>query len=115
MFAQVHSRALTVVLSFQTSLPFDRLPVWKDLRALPLAEQRQRLRDPEMRRRLVAAARERADRPPVGAEPRIAVFERIFVMDTPQGPHRSVADCRASGGPVRRVRRLDWTGGALRR
>ena len=39
MFAQVHSRALTVVLSFQTSLPFDRLPVWKELRALPLAEQ----------------------------------------------------------------------------
>ena len=39
MFAQVHSRALSVVLSFKTQLPFDRLPVWKELRALPLAEQ----------------------------------------------------------------------------
>ena len=29
MFAQVHSRALSVVLSFKTQLPFDRLPVWK--------------------------------------------------------------------------------------
>src|SRR6185369_14204194 len=38
MFAQVHSRALTVVLSFKTNLPFDRLPVWKELRALPLEE-----------------------------------------------------------------------------
>ncbi len=98
MFAQVHSRALTVVLSFQTSLPFDRLPVWKELRALPLAEQRQRLRDPELRRRLVAAARERAERPPVGAEPRPAVYEWIFVMDTPQGPHRSVADVARERG-----------------
>src|SRR4249919_3126156 len=35
MFAQVHSRALTVVLSFKTQLPFDRLPVWRELRALP--------------------------------------------------------------------------------
>ena len=50
MFAQVHSRALTVVLSFKTNLPFDRLPVWKELRALPLEEQKRRLRDPELRR-----------------------------------------------------------------
>src|SRR5213593_4641114 len=59
MFAQVHSRALSVVLSFKTNLPFDRLPAWKELRALPLDQQRQRLRDPEVRRRLVEAARER--------------------------------------------------------
>jgi len=59
MFAQVHSRALTIVLSFKTSLPFDRLPVWKELRALPLEEQKRRLRDPETRRQLVEAARER--------------------------------------------------------
>jgi N-acyl-D-aspartate/D-glutamate deacylase len=45
MFAQVHSRWLSAILSFKTQLPFDRLPVWKDLRALPLAEQKQRLRD----------------------------------------------------------------------
>ena len=35
MFAQVHSRWLSAILSFKTQLPFDRLPVWKDLRALP--------------------------------------------------------------------------------
>src|SRR6266702_7973622 len=58
MFAQVHSRWLSAILSFKTQLPFDRLPVWKDLRALPLAEQKQRLRDPELRRRLVEAALE---------------------------------------------------------
>jgi N-acyl-D-aspartate/D-glutamate deacylase len=98
MFAQVHSRALTVVLSFKTSLPFDRLPVWKDLRALPLAEQKQRLRDPELRRRLVAAARERDQRRPIGAEPRSAEYDWIFVMDTAEGPHRSVAEIARERG-----------------
>ncbi len=92
MFAQVHSRALTIVLSFETSLPFDRLPVWKELRARPLAEQRERLRDPDTRRRLIEAARERDDHPPVGAEPRRGAYEWMFVMDTPQGPYRSLAD-----------------------
>jgi N-acyl-D-aspartate/D-glutamate deacylase len=91
MFAQVHSRALAVVLSFKTNLPFDRLPVWKDLRALPLAEQKQRLRDPELRRRLVEAARERDERRAIGAEPRLTSYDWIFVMDTAEGPHRSVA------------------------
>jgi N-acyl-D-aspartate/D-glutamate deacylase len=91
MFAQVHSRALTIVLSFKTSLPFDRLPVWRELRALPLEQQKVRLRDPELRRRLVEAARERDERRPIGAEARPASFEWIFVMDTADGPHRSVA------------------------
>jgi N-acyl-D-aspartate/D-glutamate deacylase len=91
MFAQVHSRALSVVLSFKTSLPFDRLPVWKDLRALPLAEQKRRLRDPALRKQLVEAARERDQRKSIGAEPRAASYEWIFLMDTPEGPHRSLA------------------------
>jgi N-acyl-D-aspartate/D-glutamate deacylase len=91
MFAQVHSRALAIVLSFKTALPFDRLPVWRELRALPLEQQQQRLRDPELRRRLVEAARERDERRPVGAEARPASYEWIFVMDTAEGPHRSVA------------------------
>jgi N-acyl-D-amino-acid deacylase len=91
MFAQVHSRALTVVLSFKTNLPFDRLPVWRELRALPLDQQNQRLRDPELRRRLAEAARERDERRPIGAEARPASYEWISVMDTAEGPHRSVA------------------------
>ena len=91
MFAQVHSRALAVVLSFKTTLPFDRLPVWRELRALPLEQQKQRLRDLELRRRLVEAAHERDERRPIGAEARPASYEWIFVMDTAEGPHRSVA------------------------
>src|SRR5213596_3451837 len=98
MFAQVHSRALAVVLSFQTNLPFDRLPVWRELRALPLEQQKLRLRDPELRRRLVEAARERDERKPIGAEARPASYEWIFVMDTAEGPHRSVAEVARQRG-----------------
>jgi len=98
MFAQVHSRALTVVLSFKTSLPFDRLPVWHELRALPLDQQQARLREPELRRRLVEAAKERDERRPIGAEARLGSYEWIFVMDTPEGPHRSVAEIARQRG-----------------
>ena len=98
MFAQVHSRALTVVLSFKTNLPFDRLPVWRELRALPLDQQQARLRDPELRRRLVEAAKERDERRPVGAEARLTSYEWIFLMDSPQGPHRSIAEIARERG-----------------
>jgi len=92
MFAQVHSRALAVVLSFKTNLPFDRLPVWRELRALPIEEQKRRLGDPELRRRLVEAARERDERHPIGAEARSADYEWIFLMDSVEGPYRSIAE-----------------------
>jgi N-acyl-D-amino-acid deacylase len=98
MFAQVHSRWLSAILSFKTQLPFDRLPVWKELRALPLDEQKRRLRDPELRRRLVEAARERDDRKALGTEARPAVYEWLFVMDTVEGPHRSVAEVARERG-----------------
>src|SRR5438093_5355693 len=98
MFAQVHSRWLSAILSFKTQLPFDRLLVWKDLRALPLAEQKQRLRDPELRRRLIEAARERDNRKALGTEARPPIYEWIFVMDTVEGPHRSVAETAKQPG-----------------
>jgi len=98
MTAQVHSRALSAVLSFKTQLPFDRLPVWNELRALPLDEQKRRLRDPELRKKLVAAAREREDRKAIGTEARPAVYEWIHVMETVHGPHKSVAEIAQARG-----------------
>ena len=98
MFAQVHSRALSVVLSFKTQMPFDRLPVWKDLRALPLGEQQARLRDPELRRKLVEASRERDNRKALGTEARQAAYDWIFVMDQVDPPHRSVAEIARERG-----------------
>jgi N-acyl-D-aspartate/D-glutamate deacylase len=98
MTAQVHSRALSAVLSFKTQLPFDRLPVWNELRALPLEEQKRRLRDPELRGKLVLAARERMERKAIGTEARPAVYEWIHVMETVHGPHRSVAEIAQARG-----------------
>jgi N-acyl-D-aspartate/D-glutamate deacylase len=98
MCAQVRSRALSVVLSFKTQMPFDRLPVWKELRALPLGEQQTRLRDPELRRRLVEAARERDTKKALGTEARQAAYDWIFVMDQVDPPHRSVAEIARERG-----------------
>ena len=58
MFVQVHSRPVNAVHSFETNLPFDRLPIWRDIRKLPLAEQQAALRDPGTRRKLVEIAQQ---------------------------------------------------------
>src|SRR5579885_681389 len=104
MFAQTHTRSLNVLFSFQTVTPFDRLPVWNEIRKLPLAEQEAALRNPELRARLIEAAR--AHRPDpnagVGAEVRDANFKRIYPLDKPLPPYRSVAELaeQSSRDPV---------------
>jgi len=100
MFIQVHSRSLNVLLSFETMMPFDRIPAWKETRKLPLAEQEAALRNPETRRRLVQAAHEQSregDRG-VGAEPRFANFKWIFPLLRPVPPHRSIAEIADAEG-----------------
>jgi len=93
MFAQVHSRALNVILSFETHLPFDRWELWKELRAKPLAEQKKALQDPEMRRRLVEIASKPYEGPEVrGAEARPPDWDWVFAMTDMRGPHKSMAD-----------------------
>jgi N-acyl-D-aspartate/D-glutamate deacylase len=98
MFAQVHSRGINVVLSFKTQLPFDHLPAWKPFRALPLAEQRERLRDPETRRRLIEGAHDTPERRALGTEARPFPYEWIFLYDTVAGPHRTVAEIARERG-----------------
>jgi N-acyl-D-amino-acid deacylase len=92
MFAQVHSRALSAILSFKTQTPFDKLPVWREIRKLPLSEQRERLSDRSLRPQLIAAARAKFEGKPLGTEARPAVFDWLFLMDKVHGPHRSVAE-----------------------
>jgi N-acyl-D-aspartate/D-glutamate deacylase len=94
MFIQVHSRSLNVVLSFETVTPFDKLPVWREVRKLPLAEQEVKLQDPDIRRKLVEAVHHTPRDPSrgVGAEPRSANFKWLLVMDQATPPYRSVAE-----------------------
>jgi N-acyl-D-amino-acid deacylase len=100
MFIQVHSRSLNLVMSFETVTPFDRMPVWREIRKLPLAEQEAALRNPETRRAMVKATQENDARnhDAVGAEPRGANFKYLYVMDTPNPPFRSVQEIADQSG-----------------
>ncbi len=93
MFAQVHSRALNVMMSFESRLPFDKFPVWKEFRELSLAEQKAGLQDPAMRARLVeSASASHQEGKAVGAEMRRPDYNWLLVMDTIKGPHKTVAE-----------------------
>jgi N-acyl-D-amino-acid deacylase len=98
MFAQVHSRSLSALLSFKTQMPFDRLPLWKELRALPLGEQQRKLRDPALRPKLIEAAGGRSDRRAVGTEAKDADYDWLLVFDSVYGPHRTVAEVARERG-----------------
>ncbi len=93
MFAQVHSRALNVLLSFETRMPFDDFPLWNEMRILPLAEQEAALRDPAIRARLVNSANAfEQEQQGVGAEMRRPEYDWLLVMDSVEGPHKTVAE-----------------------
>lgn len=92
MFGQVHSRALNVLLSFETHTPFDKWEVWRDIRKLPLTQQKAALQNPETKAKLVAVASEPyRGRKAIGTEARPPEWEYIYLMDKIQGPHRSMA------------------------
>jgi N-acyl-D-aspartate/D-glutamate deacylase len=90
MFAQAHSRSLSALLSFRTQMPFDRLPVWRDIRKLPLKQQARKLRDPELRPKLVQASSAPDPRKALGTEARPTEYSRLYVFDKVEGPHRTV-------------------------
>ena len=93
MFAQVHTRPLNVLLSFEAHTPFDKWEVWRDVRKLPLEQQKAALRDPETRAKLVAVASgSYENRRAIGAEARPPEWDRVYLMDKIQGPHRSMAE-----------------------
>jgi N-acyl-D-aspartate/D-glutamate deacylase len=54
IFGQTTTRPIIALFSVKSYLPFDNLPVWRELRELPIQEQQQRFADPDIRRALVA-------------------------------------------------------------
>ena len=92
--AQTHCRGVSVVLSLQTRLPFDLLPEWRELRALPVDEQVCVLADPARRPRYIDAAvhAEYARFAGLGAAIRPPDFEGIRVYRRGLPPNPSVAD-----------------------
>ena len=82
MFAQVHSRGLNNILSFESATPYDNRELWSDIRALPLEEQKVRLGDPATKAKLVEIANREYTGPRiVGAEIRPPDWDYVFPMD----------------------------------
>ena len=99
MFAQVHSRALSSLLSFESNTPFDTWEYWSDFRQLPLAEQAAKMRNPEIKAKLIeVASREYTGPRVVGAEARPPEWDYIYPMDDMVYDKPSMAElARAKG------------------
>ncbi len=94
-WAQVHTRQFGVLLSFQTRLPFDSLPLWSELRAQPLEEQRRALADPSTREKLVNEAENGDYGRAIGAEARKPEWQWVFPLTAGLPPYRSIAELAA--------------------
>ena len=105
MFGQATTRSINAVFSLKSYLPFDVLPGWQALRKLPLEEQKHRLADPEMRRRLVAEEAQMKPRDSVlqggGAattDPRKPHYANLYPMLGVDWDDPSIADLARQSG-----------------
>ncbi len=99
MFVQVHTRAINVLLSFETQLPFDTWELWRDIRKLPLAQQKAALQNPDTRRKLVEIAQRPYTGPAlVGAVAKPPKWDAVFIMDSVAPPYRSMAEVARERG-----------------
>jgi N-acyl-D-amino-acid deacylase len=105
VFGQGTTKSINAIFSAKSYLPFDFLPTWKEIRALPLAEQKVRFQDPELRARLVA---EEAGMKPKGTDfqgggaattdPRKPDYANIFPMFDVKWDDPSIADLSKARG-----------------
>ena len=99
MAIQAHSRALNVLLSFEGNTPFDKWDVWKDIRSLPLEQQKAKLRDPAIKRALVDVAKAPYKGPRiVGAEARPPDWDWVYLMDTMSNDPKRMSDVARERG-----------------
>ena len=99
MFAQVHSRSLNVIYSFEAHLPLDNWEIWRDIRRLPLAEQRVKFADPSLKEKLVAVASQPSERHKArGVVVNPPDWNWVFVMRGTDGRDQSVAALAAERG-----------------
>ena len=99
VFTQVQAREINVVLSFETQLPFDDWPVWRDIRKLPLKDQMAALRDPETKRKLIESANgTKSNKAVTGGEARPPEWDYFYLMDKATWPHRNLADIARERG-----------------
>ena len=96
--AQMAGRPIGVMMGIGTALnPFTVRPSYKALESLPIEEQRSRLRDPEMRRKILADKPSEAEIAKLAQFRQVVAkrFDKFFVMGNPPdyepGPEKSVA------------------------
>jgi N-acyl-D-aspartate/D-glutamate deacylase len=96
--AQMAGRPIGVMMGIGTALnPFTVRPSYKQLESLPIEEQRRRLRDPEMRRKILADEPSGAEIAKLAQFRQVVAqrFDKFFIMGNPPdyepGPEKSVA------------------------
>jgi N-acyl-D-aspartate/D-glutamate deacylase len=96
--AQMAGRPIGVMMGIGTALnPFTVRPTYKALESLPIEEQRRRLRDPQMRAKILADTPSEAEIAKLAQFRQIVAkrFDKFFTMDNPPdyepGPEKSVA------------------------
>ena len=105
VWGQTTTRSINAIFSLKSYLPFDVLPAWRELRRLPLAEQKQRLADPATRRALVAEEARMKPRDNVfqggGAattDPRKPDYDNLYAMKDVDWQDPTVAQLAAARG-----------------
>ena len=98
MIGQSHTRGVTVMTSFKTTLPFDRIPEWKAFRVKPLDEQKRLLRDPQVRAGLVHAAQTGDYGRALGAEAKKPNWKRMRVVLDTLKPNPTIGELVAKTG-----------------
>ncbi len=105
VWGQTTTRSINAIFSLKSYLPFDVLPAWRELRRLPLAEQKQRLADPATRRALVADEARMKPRDSVfqggGAattDPRKPDYDNLYAMKDVDWDDPTVAQLAAARG-----------------
>jgi N-acyl-D-aspartate/D-glutamate deacylase len=98
IFGQCEVNESAILVSFETRLPFDRLPVWRELRSQSLGVQATLLDNPELRERLVRAAEEGPYQSKLGTMASRPDFDWIRVLRNPLGPNPTVADVARERG-----------------
>jgi N-acyl-D-amino-acid deacylase len=96
--AQMAGRPIGIMMGIGTALnPFTVRPSYKKLESLPIEEQRKRLRDPEVRRQILAETPSAAEIAKLAQFRQVVAkdFDRFFTMGNPPdyepGPEKSVA------------------------
>jgi len=105
VWGQTTTRSINAIFSLKSYLPFDVLPTWRELRRLPLPEQKRRLADPATRRQLMAEEATMKPRDNVfqggGAattDPRRPDYDNLYAMKDVNWNDPTVAQLAAARG-----------------